>query len=150
MEDSGARAEKVARLVRPSSVLHGPSFSFLFRRGEKEGWGGPHAVRPPDHPPGHSTGGSDADCCEISDDRAGRVWGVGGMGYFMGSVPGWHKRLSSSSLEYVESGCVVLGCVLCDWSAYDLGVLISRSSREVRLLKLAIVTTIVTGKAGWV
>lgn len=31
--DSGTRAEKVARLVRPSSVLHGPSFSFLFRRG---------------------------------------------------------------------------------------------------------------------
>lgn len=68
----------------------------------------------------------------------------------MGSVPGWHNRLSSSGLEYVDSGCVVLGYVLCDWSAYDLGVLISRSSREVRLLRLAIVTTIVTGKAGWV
>lgn len=68
----------------------------------------------------------------------------------MGSLPWWHRRLPSSSLEYVDSGCVVLGCVLCDWPAYDLGVLISRSSREVRLLKLAIVTVIVTGKAGWV
>lgn len=34
----------------------------------------PPAVRPPDHLPGNSTGGSDDDCCEISDDRAGSVW----------------------------------------------------------------------------
>lgn len=159
MEDSGARAEKVARLVRPNSVLHGPSFSFLFRRGRRKKVGGG----------GH--GG-----LMLCDRRItlpvillvdlmltavrsvmtapGRVWGSrrDGMGYFMESVPGWHKRLSSSSLDYVDSGCVVLGLCLVRLTgrAYDLGVLISRSSREVRLLKLAIVTKIVTGKAGWV